>query len=274
MRFEPRVADAAVNVTEGGQLGEFGRLVVGFFAAGFALLVMLFLLVDVLVRFVDADLENRLFAGRFPIGEAPAAFGEPALAAQALLARLQTHWPDSPYRFELRVADEDEPNAVALPGGTVVVTRGLLEAVESENELAFVLGHELGHFHGRDHLRGMGRGVVMAATLAVVGLGTAGDLGSMIASATVLGFGREQERTADSYGLSLLLAEYGHAAHATRFFERLEAKQGERGALEAWVSTHPLSAERVRALRTEIAAAGAAVDGEVRPLVPMTDPTQ
>ena len=176
MRFEPRVADAAVNVTEGGQLGEFGRLVIGFLAAGFALLVTLFLLVDVLVRFVDADLENRLFAGRFPIGEAPAEFGERALAAQALLARLQTHWPDSPYRFELRVADDDEPNALALPGGTVVVTRGLLEAVESENELAFVLGHELGHFHGRDHLRGMGRGVVMAATLAVVGLGTAGDL--------------------------------------------------------------------------------------------------
>ena len=45
-------------------------------------------------------------------------------------------------------------NAVALPGGNIVVFAGLLKEIKSENELAMILGHELGHFAHRDHLRG------------------------------------------------------------------------------------------------------------------------
>ena len=70
---------------------------------------------------------------------------------QTLLDRVALHWPESPYAFHAVVWEASQPNAFALPGGWVAVTTGLLEGAGSENELAFVLGHELGHFRG--HVR-------------------------------------------------------------------------------------------------------------------------
>ena len=57
---------------------------------------------------------------------------------------------------------------MALPGGQIMVFSGLLKKVNLENELAMVLGHELGHYAHRDHLRGMGRGLGVTLGLAML----------------------------------------------------------------------------------------------------------
>ena len=59
---------------------------------------------------------------------------------QLLVDRLAFHWGDAPYQFRVEIDDSDVANAMALPGGLIVVTEGLLDQVESENELAFVSG--------------------------------------------------------------------------------------------------------------------------------------
>ncbi len=87
---------------------------------------------------------------------------------QALVDRMADHWPDNPYQFRAAVLNGDDPNAFAFPGGWIVVSRGLLEQTDSENELAFVVGHEIGHFKNRDHLRGLGRGVALAIAMSVI----------------------------------------------------------------------------------------------------------
>ena len=88
------------------------------------------------------------------------------------------------YEFRVWVADADEVNALALPGQRIVVFRGLLEAVASENELDMVLAHELGHFAGRDHLKGLGRGLV-ASFLAMTLFGSDSSAAGLVAHITL-----------------------------------------------------------------------------------------
>jgi Zn-dependent protease with chaperone function len=147
----------------------------------------------------------------------------------------------------------------------VVLTSGLLERVRSENELAFVLGHELGHFRHRDHLRGLGRELALGVVLAGLGLsgaGPAGDLAGLAARLAERGFDRDQERAADAFGLELLAAEYGHVAGASQFFELVEAPDG---GLAAWLSTHPLGDERAASLEALAAARGWRLSGPLQP---------
>ena len=103
---------------------------------------------------------------------------------QVLTERLAMHWADNPYAFRVSVLDQSEPNAFAIPGGQIVITRGLLESVSSESELAFVLGHEIGHFKQRDHLRGLGRGIALVIAISALDLGGAGGAHDLLSGAT------------------------------------------------------------------------------------------
>ena len=114
--------------------------------------------------------------------------------------------------------------------------------------MAAVLGHEIGHFHGRDHLRGLGRGVVVQLSFAVAFGGTGGEaLPGLVAGLADRGFGRRHESEADRFALALMQREYGHVAGADRFFERLPdaGDPGLDDRLAEYVSTHPLSAARI-----------------------------
>jgi predicted Zn-dependent protease len=106
--------------------------------------------------------------------------------------------------FHFLVLDDDMVNAFALPGGYVYITRGMLAYLNSEAELAAVLGHEIGHVTGRHAVRqdttsklvGVGSVVTGVAT----GSAAAMDLGSMFGGALVSGYGRQMELEADELG--------------------------------------------------------------------------
>lgn len=93
-------------------------------------------------------------AGREAAKEVEAAIGiakDPALRAyvQAVGARLARNAPGFRYDYQFEIADEAAPNAFALPGGRVYISRGALALTESEDELANVLGHEIAHVASR-----------------------------------------------------------------------------------------------------------------------------
>jgi predicted Zn-dependent protease len=252
--FEPRLPRDDVNASRTHPLAEAWWLVVGAAAAGLLLALAAFALAEAATRWLPPGFEARLFGGLVDEhGEHPR-----AAAARDLLARLAAHWPENPYELRLSVLDEESPNAFAMPGGSISVTRGLLERVESENELAFVLGHEIGHFAGRDHLRAIGRALVLSLSLQAVfgsvGAETVPTIASNLASR---GYDRGQERAADRFGLALVAREYGHVAGADRFFARLpdaKARLGDRAA--AWFATHPVSEARIDALHAHARAEG------------------
>ncbi|NCF16391.1 MAG: M48 family metalloprotease, partial [Gammaproteobacteria bacterium] len=136
-------------------------------------------------------------------------------------------------------------NAMALPGGLIIVTQGLLDQVESENELAFVLGHELGHFKNRDHLRALGRGIVLSLFFSVATGNDVSNLSIKVTDLALRGFSREQESEADEFGLALVYTHYGHVDEASRLFERWDEDDRSLFDVVSYLSTHPATADRI-----------------------------
>ena len=267
MRYVPRRSDSSVNVSKEHPLVEATTLFVGLgilFAIAAAFLV---LLIDIVLYFVPVEREVAMFDAWLPEDITAVADDDARLlATEQLLQRLARHSPESPYTFRVEIDDSAMVNAMAFPGGLIVVTSGLLDAVESENELAFVLGHEMGHYHNRDHIRGMGRALVLSLFLAALsGSNDTAGFGLSIADLALLGFSRQQEQDADSFGLELVQAEYGHINGATALFERLARPDTALSELLAYTSTHPASERRIEAMISLANSRGWPLEGEVAP---------
>jgi predicted Zn-dependent protease len=213
--------------------------------------------------------------------------------------RLAVHspWQDVVYTFH--VVDMAEPNAFALPGGFVYVTRGLLALVNSEDELACIIGHEIGHIAARHAVQRISRAVTLAPVAIVTGIAGAvtsivspmlgdalGRSGALAVEAALAPYSRRQENQADEVG-QVLAAKAGYdPATITDFFRSLDRQVtlmlGE-PRQPSFLDTHPSTPERVRktAARAEqltrgegtpIAATRSAFLGELEGIVIGPDP--
>jgi Zn-dependent protease with chaperone function len=191
VRFVARTPREGINVSDEHPLVEAATLTFGLAGVLIAIAAFIVFFVDIVVSFVSPQTEADLFAdwdfARFISSDVAA-----APEVQSLARRLQRHWPDSPYQFSVSIIDEPRLNAFALPGGTILVTRGLIDAVDSENELAFVLAHEIGHFRNRDHLRQLGRGFAFGLVLLAVAGTDGGFATSSVLDGAARSFGRRQ----------------------------------------------------------------------------------
>lgn len=268
MKFTPRKARDDVNVSKEHPLVEAGTLVAGLGLIFLVVLLALIFLVEIALYFIPEEKEVAMFRSWLPEDISTVAYDDPRLEAlDQIVERLSRHWADSKYDFWVEVDDSAELNAIALPGGLIVVTTGLLEAVQTENELAFVIGHEIGHFRNRDHIRGMGRGVVIAMLFAAIGAGEGGtSLSAPLTDLTLRGFGRKQESAADRFGLSLVHAEYGHVAGSWGFFERIGRSDGSSSRLNDYLSTHPAPQNRIESIIEYAGENGWSISGDLLPL--------
>lgn len=267
MKFVPRRPREGINVSDTHPLVEAGTLVVGLTLIFATIAVVLVFMIEIVLYFVPADKEAQLFRNWLPGDiETVAPSDERLYRTQSLVDRLVAHWPETPYEIRVEIDTSELANAVAFPGGLIVVTEGLLDEVESENELAFVLGHELGHFRNRDHLRALGRGVMFSLLYTVIiGQDPAG-LGVRISDLAVRSFNRTQESAADAFGLAVVNAEYGHVGEAWRLFERWDTGDASVFDAVSYLSTHPRAGDRVEKLRTLAYREGWRVEGDISPL--------
>ncbi len=152
--------------------------------------------------------------------------------------------------FHFRVLDSPVINAFALPGGFVYITRGILAYMNSEAELAGVMGHEIGHVTARHGAKAYTR-----AQLAQVGFGAAyafsetfrqySDVAQMGIGLLFLRFSRDQERQSDELGVQYSTTLGYDAADMSKFFGTLNRLQEESGqSLPSWFSTHPNPEDR------------------------------
>lgn len=153
-----------------------------------------------------------------------------------------------PGRIELRGGGELGANAFALPGGAVLVTDELVALASSEDELAGVLAHELGHLHHRHGVRAL----LQATGIGLLATGALGDQGGgLIAAAPALlqlQYSRAFEREADAFARRTLREAQIDPAALARMLARLDAAAPGGAALPAYLSTHPATDERQRAL--------------------------
>jgi predicted Zn-dependent protease len=189
---------------------------------------------------------------------------EPALAGyvRALGEKLAavSERPQGPWQFG--VVDKPEPNAFALPGGYVYVTRGLLSLANSEDELAGVLGHEIAHVTARHSTKRMGAAVVTAPVAIATGLaGVAVGIVSPVLGRAVAGtgevitgglvlapFSREQEYEADELGQALVARAGYDPGGLPRFLRTLDrdlALLSDEKRRFNFLDSHPLTPDRV-----------------------------
>lgn len=267
MRFVARQPKEGINVSDTHPLVEAGTLVAGLTAIFVLFALLIVFMIEVALYFVSAEDEANLFGDWLPEDLVTVAPDDDRLIeTQLLVDRLAQHWPDSPYTFRVEIDDSEMANAMALPGGLIIVTQGLLDQVESENELAFVLGHELGHFRNRDHLRALGRGVVLAMFFAVVTDSDVSGIGIKVTDITLRGFSRRQESRADEFGLTVVNAEYGHVDEAWRLFERWDINDNSYADLITYLSTHPDTSDRIVDMKRYAQEAGWRMQGDTTPL--------
>ncbi len=154
-----------------------------------------------------------------------------------LAAPLLQKVKDQPFDFHFRVANTDEVNAFALPGGYVTVNRGLIEAAESGEEVAGVLGHEIQHAllrHGTKRiLRQLGGRALIALLFGGTDLHAVSDASGSLLS---LSYDRDQESEADLLGIQLLVAARMDPQGLASFFARLSKDSVHPPEL---LSTHP-----------------------------------
>lgn len=170
---------------------------------------------------------------------------------------------DTPYKFECHVlADEETINAFALPGGQVFITAGLLKRLQTEGQVAGVLGHEIGHVvgrHGAEHMAKarLTQGLTGAAVLATYDPDNPASRNNAAVAALIgqmvnMRFGREDELESDKLGVRFM-ADSGYDPRAMVEVMRVLAEAGGAGRQPEFFSTHPNPGRRIERIEQAIA---------------------
>lgn len=255
-RFAPRLFD------RGQARARAGLQMAGLAAAGCGLIALLFIgapmaappLAQATPRTAEAQMGENLAA---QVNLVYGACSGPAAeaAAEALAATISRLAAAADPGFPVTVSFvlEDSPNALALPGGGVIITQGLLETLTGPDELTAVLAHEMGHVAARDGMTALYRTLGLGVMLDVLTGGSGIAQQAMVAAGQLadLSHTRAQEARADDYALAALAAAGEDPAALARAFRALQAWEGGddgpgspeasdgRLALPEWLSSHP-----------------------------------
>jgi len=266
MKYTPRQAQTNVNVTTTSPVKEFFVLAGGLLAIVVGIYFLLGLAVNLIVPRLSVDFEKKLADIFVPAFDEQAQFEKQQSYLQTLADRMQEQCAGLPYNFKVHYQSSPQFNAVALPGGHIFVFSGLFNAAAAENELAFVLAHEMGHYANRDHLKAMGRGfVLLAVSTALFGAdsGLSGFLGNGL-SLTERSFSRAQETRADEFALAALNCTYGHVGGALQFMQKFP-READPGKVGHYFSSHPEVERRMEHLE-EIIQSNQLDSGALKPL--------
>ncbi len=253
MKFIPKLPDDTVNISHSKPLLEFLKL----FSVLIAIIIAFYLLTGLLTFLIVPHLPHSveksmgaIFTDQYCKNELP----EKSRKMQKLLDELVPFIENSSLPFTVCVVDSDIVNALAVPGGTIVVYKGLSDKFD-DDALRFVLAHELGHFHNRDHLKSMGR--TLPAVLISMFLTENESAVMKILTETISlaekGFSRSQETAADIFSLDLIFEIYGYekAEKSLRFMEEIKKEEASKFIPE-YFSTHPTPSKRLSVLKKHL----------------------
>lgn len=256
MKYVPKEIKGNVNVPAGSPLKEFGVTVLKLLSVLLAAYIILGLALDFITPRISVNLEQKignLLAGQ--LKNKKKSEGEDKL--QKILDKLLVNASLPALNYKVYINEAKESNALAWPGGNIIVLSPLLREVKSENEIAMVLAHELGHFAQRDHLRGLGRGLVLIV-LSTVTLGADSPVSRFIGNAlsnVEMQFSQKQEKSADLFAVDLLCKAYGNAAGATDFLTNIATKK-KLGRFFFFFASHPYTPDRICAIEEHIRVKG------------------
>ena len=187
-------------------------------------------------------------------------------ALEAMVARLTADMADPP-TVRLVVVNSELVNAFALPGGIVGLTKGFIDNASNAEEVAGVIAHEIGHIRHDHSVKGLYRTAAVAMLVGIVTGDFAGGILLSGAGQWVLdsGYSRVDEQAADVYALERLYAAGIDSGGLEGFFVRLlAAEETADEELLRFLSTHPLTRERIEDVRRAPRASGSVFGGDGR----------
>jgi beta-barrel assembly-enhancing protease len=158
----------------------------------------------------------------------------------------------SAYKYQWYLSNDAAINAFALPGGIVIVNKGLLEKADSANEVAAVLAHEVQHVEQRHALKNIITSSGIAAAVLLV-LGDANAVMMIMAhQVSAQYFSRQAESDADMKGLALLQKSKIEPQGMVGFFKKMQEAFKDKANGPEWMSSHPDTANRIQAVENYI----------------------
>jgi len=258
MKYQHKLPDSSVNVTKQNMFLEMIKLLFILFVVGVLFYFILNRSLGFVVEHISPAQEKKLISMMDFSSEM--AQGKSNVYLQELTDKL-IPCANLPYAIKTYMLDTDERNAFAMPGGKIYITKGMLKEVQNENELVNVIGHELGHFKHKDHLKGLGNSLV----LAFMSLFLENHYGFVFDSSLKLSqakYSQGAEFDADMFGLEVMSCGYGNVASATTLFERMN--DGKKWVY--FLESHPDFTSRIEKMKAEIKAKGYNEEAKISPL--------
>ena len=228
-----------------------GPATIAFAGVSAAVVAVVLLTPQWLAPLIPASVEQSL--GNALVGDFGGRFCH-TKAGSAALAKLVRSLDADPKDLQVEVAKIDMLNAVALPGGKVILFDGLVKQAKSPDEVAGVLAHEIGHVRERHVMQSLLRQLGLSVVLG----GFDGTGGSLLNGALSVSYTRGSEQEADRYSMKALSGAAISPVATADFFDRLAKLSGEvegdkrLTAMTGYMSSHPLSAERKKAFQDSI----------------------
>jgi len=165
---------------------------------------------------------------------------------------------DARVPFTIKVLDNEEVNAFALPGGFFYVDSGLILAADNEAELAGVMAHEIAHVAARHATKNMTRAQIWnLASVPLIFVGgpvayAVAEAAGLLVPLGFLKFSRDAEREADLLGLEYDYASGYDPQAFVEFFEKLNVEKKKPNMVAKAFATHPMNVDRIEAAQDEI----------------------
>jgi Zn-dependent protease with chaperone function len=239
LKFNNQLPDDDVNVTKHSAIGDLSWMLGGLFVFILVVYFSLGIIVEYAVKHISIEQEQKIFS-YLNLNKLATSNKSDIPNKLQILVDSSEKCTKSSYKFIVNVSESNETNAYAMPGGIIVVTQALVDNATSENELFFVLAHEIGHFQNRDHLEGIGQGFVAMAISSLIGLSDTSELLQTSLSFSESYFSKSKESEADLYAVDLMECYYGHVNGSTDFFKHLPKTSD-----YDLFSTHPKTIHRI-----------------------------
>lgn len=265
-----------INTSQEHPLKEFFILVFGVLGSLALILFVLAMAAEHLAQYIPFSAEQRiaaLYESSVPANKTSDMNDETIQRyLQSLANQLSTAQQlEEGMTIRVHYINDDTVNAFATLGGHVMMFRGLLEKVPDENTLSMVMAHEIAHIKHRHPVKALGRAVIVGVTMGLISTNLGDSMTSRILGdaglLTTLKFSRDQETQSDNTAMQTIVTHYGHATGADTLFEILR-KEHDKTNLKVpeFLSTHPLSSQRIQNVTTRAAQSGWSLEQEVTSL--------
>lgn len=150
-------------------------------------------------------------------------------------------------KITVHYLDGDTVNAFATLGGNIILYRGLLEKLSTENTLSMLLAHEIAHVKYRHPIKSLGRGVAAGIAIAAITGSTHSNALGETGLLTTLHYSRKMEQQSDEEAMRVLYKLYGHINGGAQLFKEFQKmrEQQDLGESPALFSSHPLDQQRI-----------------------------